>query len=390
MASAMTSLADDRVRARRWQAADVDLATVVARLHDQQAELARHDVDHEDHPHPRNCVLNLVVTVGDRHRAEACDRLVGSLAASHPLRAILLHLEGGGGPGSLDAEITSEAHQLVSGFPVQREQVLLHVRGDAGQHLASLVEPLLVPDVPTYVWWSGRESLRGARLREAIGFSDVLVVDSERFEHAVEGMLELVALTRDPDAGVGVVDFRWARLKPWRDAIGQFFGPADRRALLRGLREVSAEAGGTGPDSRVSAALLAGWVFGALGWPLAGVTAGDGVTEAAAEADGGHRARVAIRSVAGDRLHHGELLAVRLTGRSGHRAFALSIEHDPAGDHHAHVTIELDGGEPVRQRLTLPTMGDSDLLVHALWASHRDPVFGRALDGAAPLLEALR
>ena len=47
-------------------------------------------------------MLNLVVGLGDKHRAEQCDKLVAKLAASHPLRAILVHLHGGRGAGTLD------------------------------------------------------------------------------------------------------------------------------------------------------------------------------------------------------------------------------------------------------------------------------------------------
>jgi glucose-6-phosphate dehydrogenase assembly protein OpcA len=360
----------------------------VSKLHDLQAELSRHEVADHDHPHPRNCVLNLVVVLTDRHRAEACDRLVAGLAASHPLRAILIHAGGGHGAGTLDAEIVTEAHQLLSGFPVQREQVLLHVRGAAAEHLASLVEPLLVPDVPTYLWWSGRERLDASAVRDAMAFSDVLVVDSALLEHPREALLELARLSDDPDADIGIADLRWGRLRPWRDTIGQFFAPEARRPLLAGLREVGIDAAGAGPDGRVGAVLMAGWMAGALGWRIADATAGDDVTEARAEAPGGHRVRVTLRSVANEHLHHGELLSLRLAGGSGHRAFTLTIERSPHGDPYARVTIELGEGEAVRQKLTLPRLGDPDMLVHVLLGSLRDPVFHRTLSGASALLEA--
>jgi glucose-6-phosphate dehydrogenase assembly protein OpcA len=376
-----------RVRRRTWHGTNVDVGAVVAKLHEIQAELARHDVAQEEHPHPRNCVLNLVVMVDDRHRANACDRAIAGVAASHPLRAILVHPGGAEGEGKLDAEIVTEAHQLVSGFPVQREQVLLHVRGEAADHLASLVEPLLVPDVPTYLWWSGRERLDAATIRDAMTFSDVLVVDSALLEHPVDGLLQLAGIAADPDTGIAVEDFRWGRMRPWRDAIAQCFAPEDRRALLGGLREVAVVAAGAGADRLVGAALMAGWMAGALGWRIADVAARDDGLTATAEA-GDERVGVELRSAANEWLHHGELLSMHLSGRVGRRPFALSIVRDPDGDPHAHVTIELGDRPPVRQRLALPRLGDPDLLVHVLWARLRDPVFERTLRGAVPLLEA--
>jgi hypothetical protein len=134
--------------------------------------------------------------------------------------------------------------------------------------------------------------------------------------------------------------------------------------------------------------LMAGWVAGSLGWRLTNATARDDVTEAAAEVGGGDDVAVTLRSVANESLHLGELLSMRIAGRAGRRAFGLTIERDPGGDPHAHVTIELGEGRPVRQRLPLPRMGDPDLLVKVLLGSLRDPVFHRALASAIPLLEA--
>lgn len=384
---------EDRVRSRHWSARDTDLETVMARLRGLHHDIALHEVDPHQHPHPKNCVLNLVIAVDDVHRASACDKLVAHLSASHPLRAILVHIHGGSGAGTLDAEVTVDSHQLLNGFPVQREQVLLHVRGEATKHLSSLVLPLLVDDVPTYLWWSGRHRLDEAIVQDALSFTDVLVVDSAKFEHALDALLELASLVADPNATVGVADFRWGRVRPWRDAIGQFFGPEDRRALLGGLQEVSADAAaeaGSGADSRAGASLLAGWAASALGWRFTEVRSAGDATTATAQAAGGHRVRVTLRSVPNDRLHHGELLTVRMAGRRGRRAFTLTIARDPNGDNHANVTIQLDGGRPIRQRLTLPRLGDPDLLVHVLWANQRDPVFHGALRAATPLLEAMR
>jgi len=389
--SGVAPIDKDRVRVRRWSAKNTDLETVMAHLRQLHQDVALHEIDPHEHPHPKNCVINLVVGMDDLHRVTACDKIVAGLAASHPLRAILIHLHGGGGAGTLDADITVEAHQLLNGFPVQREQVLLHVRGEAAHHLSSLVEPLLANDVPTYLWWSGRHRLDDAIVRDAMSFSDVLVVDSSKFDQPIPALLELARLVADPDAAVGVADFRWGRVRPWRDAIGQFFGPTDRHALLAGLQEITGEAAGSGPDARAGVALLAGWAASALGWRFESAAgAGADATTAVAHAGGDRRVRVTLRSVPNERLRHGELLTVRLAGRSGHRSFTLTIERDPEGDNHAHVTIQLDGGEPVRQRLTLPRLGDPDLLIHVLWADPRDPVFLGALRAATPLLEAMR
>lgn len=378
----------DRVRSRSWEGSDVGLGAVIEHLARLERELAEHDRSPEEHPHPRNCVLNLVVVVADRHRADGCDRTIANLGAGHPLRAILVH-PSGGEAGTLDAEVTVDAHQLVTGFPVQRSQVLLHARGEAVRHLPSLIGPLLVPDVPTYLWWSGRGHLDRQAIGEA-AFADAVVVDTERVQRPVEALRELSAFAAGADTPAMVADFRWERLRPWRDAIAQFFGPAARRPLLHGLADVAVDAAGSGPPGRAGAALMVGWAIALLGWePIVVERAGDDVTTAVARAGGRQVRRLALRSVRRDGVPDGSLLAIRLRGRSGHRDWRFGVELDPNGRRHATVTIEL-GGRPLRQRLELPRLEDSDLLTRVLLTSRPGAVLARALAGAEPLLEALR
>lgn len=384
-------LHQDRVRRRRWVAKNTDLATVLQRLRTLEAELMEHDVDGGDHPHPRNSVLNFVVTLDERHRVEATDRMIVNMCGSHPLRAIMLHLGGGTGGGTLDAEITAEAHRLVNGFPVQREQVLLHVRGEPARHLSSLVQPLLVPDLPTYLWWSSRERLDQETIPDTMEFVDRLIVDSARFDDPVDSLLHLSALAGRPDVPMGVADLCWERLHPWRDAIAQCFAPADRRDLAAGLREFEAETAGVGPGSRVVAALLAGWVASAMGWAIAQANpAGDAATEGVAKRADGEQVRIALRSVGATDAPERGLLTVRLTGHVDRRDFMLAIEREPEDGNQVRLSFDLGSGAVVHQRLTLPPMHDPDLLLHVLWTGRRDLVFDRALAGASGLLQAMR
>ena len=376
----------ERVRTRRWKATGTDLPTVIDQLGRLDLELRQHDVPGQEHPHPRNSVLNLVIASRERQRAETCDRLVGELASTHPMRAILLHLGSSEGPGTLDATIVAEAHRLLNGFPVQREQVLLEVRGAAVDHLASLVEPLLIPDIPTFLWWSGLE-LDPEALRDVMDFSDVLVVDSSYLVRPVEALLTLTSLT---GGRLGVADLHWGRMRPWRDAIAQFFAPSERLVLLAGLDEITCEAAGVEPPSRVAAALLAGWAAAALGWRFTGTrSAGDSTTEALAQAGDGREVRVTLRSVPSEHVDAGELMAVGLSGQAEDGPFQMAMERDRRGGEHAKLSITLGAGT-VHQRLALPAVEESDLLLHVLWASRQDPVFESALAGASVLLESIR
>jgi glucose-6-phosphate dehydrogenase assembly protein OpcA len=107
------------------------------------------------------------------------------------------------------------------------------------------VDPLLVPDVPTYLWWTGTPPIAEQGLRDALAACDVLIVDSAQFENLVQAFLDLAALAERLGGRLGFVDLRWVRQKPWRETLAQFFAPESRREMLEGLERVVVESGGS-------------------------------------------------------------------------------------------------------------------------------------------------
>lgn len=386
----MIALSEDRVRSYHWEGKGVDLQRVVQELARLHIELTHEETGGQDHPHPRNCVMNLVIAVSDEAREQAVDRVVEAVAAGHPLRAIILHRKLGE-EGGLDAALTTDAHRLLGGAAVQREQVILHVRGSAATHVQSLVEPLLVADVPTYLWWTGTPPLGDRGLRDALVVANVLIVDSAHFDTPIDSFLDLAALADRLGGRIGFVDLQWARQGPWRESIAQFFSPMERREFLSAVQRVRVECMGTGQRSRIGAALLVGWLAGALGWRLRkGVTVSAASADALFDGPGGQVTQVTVRSASGSGLEEGVLLGVRLEGRAGDRRFAMQVEVNEERPDHAHVRIDIGGVQTLSQRLLLPQPTEADELIQALSAARRDRVYVRSLEAAASLVDALR
>jgi glucose-6-phosphate dehydrogenase assembly protein OpcA len=386
----VSAVGRESVRTRSWTGEDVDLGRVrseLSRLHTELGEVGAPD---PDHPHPRNSVLNLVIAVSDEEREEEVRQVVQAVAAGHPLRAIVLHRLPADGEG-LDAEISTEAHHLVRGRSVQLESVTLRVRGPAAEHTASLVEPLLVSDVPTYLWWTGTPPLADQGLHDALAASDALIVDSAQFADAVQSFLDLAALAERLGGRLGFVDLEWVRQKPWREALAQFFTPASRREMLAGLERVEIESIGQGAGGRIGGTLLAGWLMSALDWRLTGETRSSGAAaEALLRSQSGGVVQLTVRAVEQAGLAPGALRAVRFEGHSDGQEFATLIEVRPDRSDHAHVRIDMGGVETLKNRLALPQPTEPDLLLHALSSARRDRVFLRSLDAAAKLVDALR
>ncbi len=340
-----------------WHGEGVTVADVLTALNDIRRKFARAEAGDDEHPHSRNRVMTLVAVVaseGDERRALRACR---AIAAHHPSLAIVVRDQPNlGGSGRMDASISTDTHQSSSGVPVMFELVTLHIGGAAGEHLAALVDPLLLSGVPTYLWWLGTPPFGTRGLLDALKIGDALVIDSTHFERPYHSFLGLADLDTNAHQRLGVADFQWQRLAPWREMIAQFFEPKDRRTFMSGIGELGIDYVGDGRGNRIAAALLIGWFASALGWKMQRAVGGTGGVVAAHFAtDGGRPLDVAFRSVPKAHLSQGEVSAVRITGASGGRTFQLSIQRDPERPRR----VGTDGGAMEFRQLH-PSGGDDD------------------------------
>jgi glucose-6-phosphate dehydrogenase assembly protein OpcA len=313
-----------------WRGDDVSIGDVLNALSDLRKKFALAEAQDSELPHPRNCVMTLVAvatTDSEERRAQRVTRTIGQL---HPAQIIVIRDQPDLKPGRIDASITTDTMRPQFAGAVQCELVTLQVRGAAGEHLAALVDPLLASGVPTYLWWVGTPPFGMSELDDALRVCDALIVDSARFTSPYHSFLELTRITSNSHQKLGVADLQWARLEPWRETIGQFFSPADRRAFLNGISEVGVDYAGEGRGNRVAAALLIGWMASALGWKLQRAVGGAGGTVVAHfSAEGWRPVQVAFRSVPKEHLAPGEISAVRIGGAAKGKTFQLTVLRDP-------------------------------------------------------------
>jgi len=380
----------DQVRSADWHERGVTLNEVLAEVTGMHAQLARRDAGDDSLPHPRNCCLNLVAIADDDEEARLAEHVGQALSAHHPLRQLLVELEPAQNVDRLDAWLHSEAHQTPDGMPVQFERIRLKVTGAGTQRIDSLVPPLLVPEVPTCLWWLGNPPVSDEAFLRLLELSDLLAVDSATFERPFLVTLELAGLADAVRRPVPINDFHWARLQPWRELVAQFFQPAERRGFLRGLNAVGVDYAGEGRGNRVAAALLVGWMASALGWRLQRAAAGSGGVVAAFYADAQDRTvEVHLRSVPAAALAAGELAAVRVESAAGGRVSAFAAERSGADHQRVEVRIDIGESETLTERLPLQTPAPVELLVEML-NQRPDQVYMRSLGAAADLLKAFR
>ena len=210
----------------------------------------------EGRPIVRSRVLNLLVPVRGTASADRAAQAAARLALQHPSRTIILM----GDPqaaGGMDARVL--VHTEGRGAEERRvifcEQLVLTVRGEAARHPASIVLPLLVPELPAVVWWP-EEPPWDQTFDELLRACDRLVVDTDRFR-GVAGLGRLASV------GCALGDLTWERLAPWREELARSCDPPAARECLTQLSRVVIRMG-----TLPRAWLLAGWLADRLSWEL--------------------------------------------------------------------------------------------------------------------------
>ncbi|HCG01025.1 MAG TPA: hypothetical protein DEV93_10840 [Chloroflexi bacterium] len=249
-----------------WNATDVDLATVERNM----AALWKQLADAQDRVCPvRTHIFNLVVYAGKHEEAQRIEHALSQLEDRQPSRTIILHGDRTPDRMSIDAA-ASVVCSPVSADRAPRgcERLSICAWGRAADHLDSVVIPLLIPEIRTYLWWPGQPPFGYRSFHRLLAFADQLVVDSAQFESPGDGLSDIARLS---SGAQGVNDFHWARLATWREIISQFFDGAHNVAYARNVQSLSLHFGaGGGELHRRSATagllLLLGWAGHAFHW----------------------------------------------------------------------------------------------------------------------------
>ncbi len=332
-----------------WHGEDVTVGDVLTALSEIRNKFARDEAGDDEHLHPRNCVMTLIGVAPSEADEQTARRTTLTIGTQHPAQAIVIREEAPVRGRNLDAWITTEVRRPETSCAVECEIITLHVHGPAAEHLAELVDPLLVSGVPTYLWWLGTPPFGKRELLDALRVCDGLVVDSARFEEPYRAFRRMAGLLKVAHHRLGLADAQWSRLRPWRETLAQFFTPLERRPFLAGISEVGVDYAGEGRGNRIAASLVTGWMAAALGWKIKRATAGSGGIVVAHYQAGERSVEVDFRPVEREHLAPGEISAVRIAGAAQGMTFRLSVQHDPARGRGvaepAYRTLHPTGGE---------------------------------------------
>jgi hypothetical protein len=228
-----------------WTGEDVRLAEVESQL----AQLRVASAAEGAAPNLRTSVMTHLAWVPEEWAERARVTLAG-MAERHPSRTILLLPEPDADEDRIDALVSLERYAIPGADRnLCSEVVELRLRGARAQAPASIVEPLLIADLPVFLRWRGEPGWDSTELDQLVGIVDRLIVDSTEWDDPAPAYARLALLFER----TVVSDIAWARTSRWRALLASLWpGIADIRAI---------RVHGT----QAQALLLAGWLRSRLG-----------------------------------------------------------------------------------------------------------------------------
>lgn len=243
-----------------WSAQDTTPSAIDEALRELlQQQHARDDA------HAPARVLNLVVVLDREWRGEIMNRLEG-VGRYHASRTILCMVERG--RSTLDATVvlTVEGERQPGDIALTRERVIVEVGDKHLDKLDTVVDPLVVTDIPTVVWAPhGHPEAVDALLH----LSQVVLIDSVNEPDPASAVKRADELAKE----AYVVDLAWLRTTPWRERVAATFDPPRWRPELRQIDSVKVR---HRPDSGVAGMLFFGWLSSRLGWGPGALTPANG------------------------------------------------------------------------------------------------------------------
>jgi glucose-6-phosphate dehydrogenase assembly protein OpcA len=221
-------------------------------------EALRHLLQHQharDDAHAPARVLNLVVVLDREWRGEIMNRLE-QVGRYHASRTIVCAVDPRRKTIDASVAMTVEGDARPGEPKLMREYVLL----DLGEkHLAKLdtiIDPLVVTDLPTVVWSPHGHA---EAVDALLPIAQVVLIDSVNEPNAASALDRAKELAEE----AYVVDLAWLRTTPWRERVAATFDPARWRQELARIDSVTVR---HRTDSGVAGVLFCGWLASRLGW----------------------------------------------------------------------------------------------------------------------------
>jgi glucose-6-phosphate dehydrogenase assembly protein OpcA len=195
-----------------------------------------------DQPYQRTSVMTHTAWVPPEW-VDAAENVLAGLAERHPSRTIVLYPRPDEEDG-LDADVDIDVFPVGGGRQICTETIRIRLKGPRAAAPASVVQPLLLPDLPVFLRWRGVPPYGDPAFQGLVDVVDRLIVDSTEW---TDLPADYEGLTNVFDRVV-VSDIAWARTSRWRPQLASLW------PSIAGMSRIRVT--GTGAQAH----LLAGWL----------------------------------------------------------------------------------------------------------------------------------
>ena len=219
------------------------MAATLTSIRDIEREMSAQRVESESGtPYQRTSVMTHTAWVPPEW-VEAAEDVLSGLAERHPSRTIVLFPEPDAEDG-LEGDVEMGVYPVRSGREICTETIRIRLKGPRAAAPASVVQPLLLPDLPAFLRWRGMPAFGEAPFEQLIDVVDRLIIDSTEWPDLPRSYSNLPAIFDR----VAVSDIAWARTSRWRPMLASLW---PKIADVQRIRVTGTAA---------QAHLLAGWL----------------------------------------------------------------------------------------------------------------------------------
>jgi hypothetical protein len=211
----------------------------------------------------RSSTINFCVTC-EVSLLDKIFELLHHVVPYHPGRVVVAAFDEQNTSEQITAHVYTYCHEKADQKRICSEMIILHFGQNSCQHLTGLILPLILPNLPLYLWWM----LPYDQLLDydsLLKSTNRLIVNSPFLRTVnIETLVETVLSVEE----IKLSDYAWGRITNWREAMAHYIDPDS----LQHIQQVTLFSSGEGPA--LDAWLLVGWLASRLSWTPEGILSG--------------------------------------------------------------------------------------------------------------------
>jgi hypothetical protein len=227
------------------------VAEALTSIREIERELSSQRLDPgSEQPYQRTSVMTHTAWVPPEW-VEAAEDVLTGLAERHPSRTVVLFPRPDDQDG-LEGDVEVNVYPGGEGRQICTETIRVRLGGPRAAAPASVVQPLLLPDLPAFLRWRGLPPFGAPEFEQLVDAVDRLIVDSTEWPDLPASYARLPEIFDR----VVVSDIAWARTSRWRPMLASLWPE------IAGVKRIGVS------GTAAQAQLLAGWLRARLGHPV--------------------------------------------------------------------------------------------------------------------------